>query len=250
MSKFNTDVVYKVIQEAKGKGLETGNLYFKNVPVTFAQVLKAGKKYQSEDTAYQLNLFISPATMDKLEEIGLNKEMAEVGVTKIKKGSNRGQIKYKLDEHNEPYEGMFAAQFSRNTVKRDKDGVAVKQYDPLKLVDTNGEAFTQEVGNGSICHVKMFAYRNEDNMLVVMMDTVVVIEHVPYEGGGDFFDDELGITVKAKSSDIDEELAETPAPTRSKVVGKAPEKAVSKKGKAKPVEEETQGSSFDDDIPF
>jgi hypothetical protein len=196
--KFNTDVVYKVTQEAKGKGLEMGHLYFKNVPVTFAQVLKAGKKYQSEDRAYQLNLFINQDTMSKVEEIGLNKEMAQVGVTKIKKGANRGKLKYELDEHNKDYENMFGAQFSRNTVKRDKDGAIVKQYEPLKVVDTEGNAFTQEVGNGSICHVKLFAYRNEENMLVVMLDTVVVVEHVAYNRDGDYFDEELGITVKSE----------------------------------------------------
>jgi hypothetical protein len=49
MKTFKTDVVYKVTQEKKGKGLEMGNLYFKFVPVTFAQVLKPTKKYQARD---------------------------------------------------------------------------------------------------------------------------------------------------------------------------------------------------------
>lgn len=206
MSKFNTDVVYKVTQEKKGKNLEMGNLYFKNVPVTFAQVLKPTKKYQSEDTAYQLNLFMNADTAAKAEKIGLNKELAEVGVTKIKKGANRGELKYKLDEHNTPFEGMFAAQFSRNTVKRDKEGTLVKTYEPLKVVDTDGNPFTQEVGNGSVCHVKLFAYRNEEDMLVVMLDTVVVVEHVPYVKGGDSFDDELGITIKSSEKVAESKL--------------------------------------------
>lgn len=198
--KFNTDVVYKVTKEAQGKGLELGNLYFKNVPVTFAQVQKAGKKYNSDDTAYSLHLFMNPETKDKVEEIGLNKELAEVGVTKIKKGQNRGKVKYELNEHNEPYAGMFAVQFSRDTVKRDDKGAITKEYEPLKVVDAKGEPFTQDVGNGSICNVKLFAYRNQDNMLVVMMDTVVVLEHIPYEGkSGDYFDEELGIMVKGNS---------------------------------------------------
>jgi hypothetical protein len=211
MSKYQTSVVYKVTQERKGKNLEMGNLYFKNVPVTYAQVLKAGKKYQSTDTAYQLNLFIDKDTMNGVETIGVNKEFAEVGVTKIKKGANRGELKYKLDEHNSPYEGMFAAQFSRNTVKRDKEGAVVKNYEPLKVVDVEGNPFTQEVGNGSVCNVKLFAYRNEEDMLVCMLDTVQVLQHVPYTKGGDSFDEELGISVKssAKASEpvIDEELA-------------------------------------------
>jgi hypothetical protein len=235
MTKFNTDVVYKVTKEAKGKDLELGNLYFKNVPVTFAQVLKAGKKFNSEDTAYQLHLFINKDTMDKLEEIGLNKEMAEVGVTKIKKGSNRGNIKYKLDEHNENYKGMFAASFSRDTVKRNKTtGEFIKDIAPLKVVGAEGNPFTEEVGNGSICHVKMFSYKNEEGMLVVMLDTVVVLQHVPYTGkGGDFFDDELGLSVKATDKpEVDPELTQT-------------------KSKAPIDPQEPNGfDAFDDDIPF
>lgn len=230
MSKYNTDVVYKITKESKGQGLEMGYLYFKNVPVTFAQVLKPGKKYNSDDTAYSLNLFITQDTMDKLEEIGLNKEMAQVGVTKIKKGANRGKVKYDLDEHNKDYAGMFAAQFSRNTVKRDANGAVVKEYEPLKVVDTEGNVFTENVGNGSVCHVKMFAYRNVDGMLVVMLDTVVVVEHVPYEGGGSSFDEELGIEIKQASKDSSESLAEpTPDSDNSSLGDDAP---------------------FDDDIDF
>ena len=198
MSKFNTNVVYKVTKEAKGKDLELGNLYFLNVPVTYAKVLEPAKKFQSEDTAYQLNLFINADTMEKLEEIGINKEFSEVGVTKIKKGANRGKIKYSLElEANAPYEGMFAAQFGRDTVKRDKDGAVTKEYTPLKVVDAKGQPFSQEVGNGSVCDIKMFAYRNADGMLVVMLDTVVVKEHVVYNReDGESFDDVLGIAVQ------------------------------------------------------
>ena len=222
---FKTSVVYKVTQEQKGKNLEMGYLYFKGVPVTFAQVLKPGKKYQSEDTAYQLNLFIDKETAEATEAIGLNKELAEVGVTKIKKGANRGELKYKLDEHNTPYVGMFAAQFSRNTVKRDKEGVIQKTLEPLKLIGPDGKPFTEEVGNGSICDVKMFAYRNADNMLVVMLDTVVVREHVAYSRDGDYYDEELGITIKASA--------------------KAEPKA-----EATPTTSQPDPEDFSDDIPF
>ncbi len=203
MSKFKTDVVYKVTQEAKGKDLELGYLYFKNVPVTFAQALKPGKKYNSEDTTYSLNLFINSDTKDKVEKIGLNKELAEVGVTKVKKGKNRGNIKYPLDEHNTPYGGMFAAQFTRDTVKRNADGEIIKTRTPLKVVDSQGNPFTEEVGNGSVCHIKLFTYRNQDEMLVVMLDTVVVLEHIPYVREESFYDEELGITVQPSESTQD-----------------------------------------------
>lgn len=246
MSKFNTNVVYKVTKEAKGKDLELGNLYFLNVPVTYAKVLEPAKKYQSDDTAYQLNLFINANTMEKLEEIGINKEFAEVGVTKIKKGANRGKVKYPVDlEANTPYENMFAAQFGRDTVKRDKDGAVTKEYAPLKVVDAKGQPFTQEVGNGSVCDIKTFAYRNADGMLVVMLDTVVVKEHVVYNReDGESFDDVLGISVQSDTKtavenpldDFPTEDEPTPTP-KAKVAQKA----------AKVVEPEID---FDDSVPF
>lgn len=58
MSNYKTDAVYKIIKEAKGKDLEQGNLYLMNVPVTFAAVIKATKKYQSEELAWQTNLLL------------------------------------------------------------------------------------------------------------------------------------------------------------------------------------------------
>ena len=233
MSNFKTEVTYKVSKEAKGNNKEMGNLYFKNVPVVYAQVLKPAKKYNSEDTAYQMGLFINADTMEELGEIGLNKEMAEVGKTKIKKGSNRGKLKYDPEnEHYTPYTGMFGAQFSRDTKK--KDG---SERTPIKVVGVDGKPFTENVGNGSICNVKMFGYRNDEDMLVVMLDTVVVLEHVPYEDSGDQYDEVLGITVQAavqnQEEDLDEEL----------------------KGSAKePTPEPKTGSTgsdvFDDDVPF
>lgn len=200
MSKFKTDVTYKVVNEAKGGSLETGNLYFMGVPLTYAKVLAPSKKYGSEDTAYQLNLFINADTMEKLEEIGINKEFAEVGVTKIKKGVNRGKIKYELNDTHKDFEGMFAAQFSRDTVKRGKDGEVVKKYVPLKVLDAKGRPFDQEIGNGSVCNIKTFAYRNSDGMLVVMLDTVVVVNHVPYiRESSDSFDEVLGLNIRANT---------------------------------------------------
>ncbi|RTL04510.1 hypothetical protein EKK58_10330 [Candidatus Dependentiae bacterium] len=198
MSKqYKTDAVYKIIKEAKGKDLEQGNLYLMNVPVTFAAVIKATKKYQSEELAWQTNLFVDKETKAKLDDIGINKEFAEVGVTKIKKGTNRGNLKYPLNEHNEAYAGMFAAQFGRDVLNKKGE-----PRTPIKVVSPDGEAFTKDVGNGSICNIKMYGYRNEDGMLVVMLDTVVVVEHVPYERSEGLHDDILGVTIKTKKDDV------------------------------------------------
>lgn len=212
MSNFNTDVIYKVSKEAKGNNKEMGNLYFKNVPVVYAQVLKAAKKYNSEDTAYQMGLFINADTMEKLEEIGINKEMAEVGKTKIKKGTNRGKLKYDTEsEHYSNYGGMFGAQFSRDTKKKDGSDRA-----PIKVIDSEGKPFTENVGNGSVCTVKMFGYRNDEDMLVVMLDTVMVLDHVPYEDAGSEYDEELGVTVQSAPSTSEG------SPTKQEPAGEIP----------------------------
>ena len=240
MSKFNTNVIYKVTKEAKGTDPELGNLYFLNVPLTYAKVLAPAKKYNSEDTAYQLNVFVNADTMEKLEEIGINKEFSEVGVTKIKKGSRRGEIKYPLNDVHENYGGMFATQLGRDTIKRGKDGSVVKEYTPLKVVDSKGQPFTQEVGNGSVCDVKCFAYRNSDGMLVLMLDTVVVKEHVPYiRNDGESFDDVLGIAVQNDVKTVSDNPVDD-FPTEDDV---AP--TPTKKTAQKAVQEEP-----DDDVPF
>ena len=77
MSKFKTNAVYKVTKPAKGQDAELGSLYLTKVPVTFAQVIKPGNKYNSEDKAYSMNIFIDSSTMNKLDEIGINKELSE-----------------------------------------------------------------------------------------------------------------------------------------------------------------------------
>lgn len=217
MSKFNTDVVWKVTKEAKGDSPEMGYLYFKNVPVTFACVHEPKKKHKSEDPAWSLNMFINSDTHDKVVDIGVNKVFAEVGVTKKTKGENRGQVKYPLDEHNTPFANMFAVQLSRDKFKRDKKtGEITKTNEPPKVVDANGDVFTEEVGNGSVCTLKVFCYRS-DGMLNTQLDAVVVVDHVPFvRGGGDGFDEELGISIKSnakvdtQSSATVQELSDVP----------------------------------------
>ena len=219
MSTFNTSVKYNITQEAKGDKLEMGYLYLKNVPVTYAQIHTPSTKMASEDKAYQMNVFMDAETQEKWEDYGVNKQLSQVGVTKLSKGKNRGKIKYPVktddgeDTANTPYEGMYATQLTRDTVKRDKKTNEItKTHDPLKVVDSQGNPFTDDVGNGSICHVKLFVYKNKEGMLNAQMDTVVVVEHVPYikAGGSDGYDEEFGFAIKsaAKAPAIDPELSD------------------------------------------
>ena len=220
MSKFKTEVKYVVTQEAVGSKLEMGYLYFKNVPTTYAKVLEPAKKLKQEDKAYQMNIYIDADTMTAVDELGVNKSFGEVNVAKITKGVNRNKLKFPAkdtegnDTAHAPYVGLFATQLTRDCVKRDKaTNEITKTYEPLKVVDTEGNPFTADVGNGSIVTVKLFCYRNSEGMLNTMMDTVVVLDHVEYikASGSDGFDEELGLAVKSapKAAAIDPELVST-----------------------------------------
>ena len=75
----------------------------------------------------------------------------------------------------------------------------------LKVVDADGKDWdkTKAIGNGSKVHVKCFGYRNVDEQLVVFPNLIVVVEHVPYEGGnsgGMVEDSVLGVSVDMSSA--------------------------------------------------
>jgi len=240
MSKFNTDVIYKVGQEAKPGKLEMGFLYFLRVPVVYAKVHDPVKKYNSEELAWSLDLFYTAETQLKIEDIGVNKEPAQVGVTKLKKGPNRGKIKYSVEnEHFAPYEGMYALKVERDVL--DKKG---NPRPPLRVVDSQGEPFTKDVGNGSVCNIKLFTYRNEEGQLVIMLDTIVVIDHVPYERSEGYHDDILGVTLKSTAPKVAQKQE---APVANAEAEDQPEVSHKTKKSEPPTPADP---AFDDDIPF
>ena len=184
-------------------------LYLKNVPVFFAQVLEPTKKYQSEDLAYQFTVFVDSDTREKLElpvdedGVAINKELKEVGKDRNKKK----QIKYPLESQLKEgkgtaydiVDGMHGMGLSLNDLtKAGKKSI-------LKVVDADGKDWdkTKAIGNGSKVHVKCFGYRNQDEQLVVFPNLIVVVEHVPYEGGnsgGMVEDSVLGVSVDMSSA--------------------------------------------------
>ena len=184
-------------------------LYLKNVPVFFAQVLEPTKKYQSEDLAYQFTVFVDSDTREKLElpvdedGVAINKELKEVGKDRNKKK----QIKYPLESQLKEgkgtaydiVDGMHGMGLSLNDLtKAGKKSI-------LKVVDADGKDWDKNkaIGNGSKVHVKCFGYRNVDEQLVVFPNLIVVVEHVPYEGGnggGMVEDSVLGVSVDMSSA--------------------------------------------------
>lgn len=206
MTTINTSAIYKLVNPSKKGSLESGFVYFKGVPVTYAKVQELVKKYQSEEREWQLTAFIDSDTLEQCEAMPINKGFTEVGKGKIKKGANRGNAKYPLDNDTySNYAGMHG--FSLSCPEFTKQG----KKKTLKVLDAKGKPMTDLVGNGSICTIKCFAYRNRDEELVVTMDTIVVTELVPYEAsgnGGSGFDDELGFVIPSDDEFGGEDMSE------------------------------------------
>lgn len=193
-AKYKTEVKYVMTKAAEGKNLEIGHVYFKNVPVTYAQVHKVVDNYNKDGKEYQLTAFIDEESLEVCEDLPINKVFAEVDKTKVKKGTNRGNIKFSTEkEEYKDFGGMHGVSLSLSEyTKKGKKNV-------LKVLDAKGQPTKDLIGNGSICTLKCFAYRNADGELVVSLNTVVVIDLVEYtetsSGGG--YDEELGFEIPA-----------------------------------------------------
>lgn len=164
---------------------------------------------------YSVTVFMTEEDRQALEdEVMVNKQIFEVGKDKNKKR----KIKFPL--YKEDAEG--------NQVEAFKDveglhGVQLIQHEFNKsgrpnqviVVDANGEPITENIGNGSRGHVKLFGYRNQEDLMNVLLTMVVVTDLVPYEGGGNgsgmIVDDELGITVQTPEKKAVKEFEEVEA---------------------------------------
>ena len=175
--------------------------YLKNVPVFYACVHKPKKMFEVDPNAknpstheYSVNVFVDSDTRDMLEDkILLNKTLFEVGKDKNKKR----KIKFPLedDKGNElyaPVKGMHGFTITRKSLNNNGDPVKIV------VVDKDGNEFKEDLGNMTKVNIRCWGYRNKEDMLVVSLDLVQVLEHVPYEGGagGRIVDDELGLDIE------------------------------------------------------
>jgi len=196
----------------KTGGLESANLYILNTPVFYAAVHEVKKKFQSDDKEYSLTAFIDEETKDKLlDEVMVNKTFAQVGITKTSKPPRR--IKYPLSSQVEEgkvnydvVDGMWGFNLAKPEYSKKGNLMSVN------VIDKEGAPFTDNIGNGSVVTLKLFGYRNQDGQLVVTLDTVQVVEHIPYEGktsSDSIVDDVLGSykvkKVEAKPAEQEEE---------------------------------------------
>lgn len=165
----------------KSGGLETVNIYIKNAVVFYAAVHEAKKKYQSELKEFSAQVFVDEEAKDKLlDEVMVNKTFAEVGVTKTSKPPRK--IKFMTSDQAEEgkvnydvVKGLWGFNVAKPEFSKKGNPMVVT------VIDTEGQPFTDNIGNGSIVNLKLFGYRNVDNQVVVTLDTVQVVEHIPYE---------------------------------------------------------------------
>jgi len=198
-----------VVRELPKSGtLETANVYIKNAVVFYAAVHEPKLKYQSQDKEFSATVFVDEETKDKLlDEVMLNKTFALVGVTKTSKPPRK--IKYPLSSQVEEGKANYDLVkglhgFNVTKAEFSKKGNRMS----VNVIDTEGNQFTENVGNGSVCNIKLFGYKNQDGQLVVSLDTLQVVDHVPYEtkvSDGVVQDDVLG-TYKVKKADVKEEV--------------------------------------------
>ena len=212
---MTTSVIVK--QLPKSGTLETFNVYILNTPVFYAKVHDVKFKYQSTtDKEYSLTSFVDEETKDKLlDEVMLNKTFAQVGKDKTSKAPRR--IKYPLSSQVEEgktnydvVDGLFGFTVAKPEFSKAGNKMSVN------VIDKEGQPFTADIGNGSVCTLKLFGYKNVEGQLTVTLDTVQVIEHVPYEskgGDGSVEDEVLGnYKVKKAEPKAEEEEADKPAP--------------------------------------
>lgn len=195
-------------------------LYLKNVPVYFACVHTPKDKYQVNPDAknkskreYAITVFVDDADREKLEdEVMINKTLMEVAVGKTKKRKIKYPLEKQLSKEDkeagktayDDVKGLHGMQLTLNEFTN------AGKPAQLVVVDKNGEPFSEDIGNGSVCNIKCFGYRNKDDLLVVSLNIVQVVEHVPYEGGtsGKVVDDELGISLTLPEQKAKESISE------------------------------------------
>lgn len=197
-----------ILKELPKNGtLETANLYIKNVKVFFASVHEPIKKWQSEDREYKMTAFVDEATKDQLlDEVMVNKNFLQVGVDKTSKPPRK--IKYPLSsqaEEGKTNYDLVDGLWGFNLTKPEFSKKGNKMF--VNVIDKEGKPFTENVGNGSVVNVKLFGYKNRDGQLTVTLDTIQVVEHVPYEGGGSnvVVDDVFGVSYEIQTADEGEQ---------------------------------------------
>lgn len=196
------------------------DVYIKNVPCYFAR-LKDPQKRMNQPTPedknqstheYTIRVFVDDDARDALEnEVKVNKQLFEVGKDRNKKRVIKFKTSDQLGEdetlHYDDVKGLHGIDLSLKELTNSGSKA------PLTVVGPDNKPFDELIGNGSVVTLRLYGYRNRDDLLTVALSLVRVDEHVPYEGGGNsgrIVDDELGIDMdmpeQAKANQIKDEF--------------------------------------------
>lgn len=202
----------------KSGTLETANVYIKNAVVFYAAVHEPKLRYQSTDKEFSATVFVDEEAKDNLLDVVMvNKNFAQVGVSKTSKPPRK--IKYALSSQVEEgkanydlVDGLWGFNIAKPEFS--KKGAPMS----VNVIDTDGNAFTENVGNGSVVNLKLFGYKNVEGQLTVTLDTMQVVEHVPFEGKGssDSVDDDILGSYKLKKAEAKPSEEKEEAPVKSK----------------------------------
>jgi len=201
------------------------DVYIKNVICYFASVHKpkqrhtapkATDKNQSQNE-YSITVFVDDEARKALEmDAKMNKQLFKVGVdlnkNRVMKFKTSDQLTGDEKHHYDDVKGLNGVQFSV------KEFTNAGKPSQLTIVGPDGKPFEEDIGNLSTVSIKLWGYKNKDDLLNVALSIVKVEDHVPYEGGnsGKIVDDELGIDMdlpeKKKADKIQDEFADDNAP--------------------------------------
>lgn len=182
------------------------DVYIKNVPCFFASVHTPKKRHSQPSPSdknqskneYSITVFVDDEARAMLEnEVKVNKQIFEVGVDRNKKRAIKFKTSDQLEKdekhHYDEVKGLHGVQFSLKEFSNSGNP------SPLTVVGPDGKPFDELIGNMSEVSIKLWGYRNPDDLLTVALAIVKVEKHVPYEGGdpSKIVDDELGIDIDA-----------------------------------------------------
>lgn len=181
-----------VVHQKNGK---YQNVYILGAKLFWAKVHKPTLDEFSGEQKYSATVFVTEEQKDELEALGVNKQIAEVDKTRIKKGKNKGNIKFSSEKY-EGTAGMFG--FTIDQRAFDNDG---NPRTPPIIVSADGKTrLTADIGNGSVVDLRCSAYnpKIDPDMLCLNLNLIKVNELVEYSGGG-VVDDMLGIQLESEA---------------------------------------------------
>jgi len=188
------------------------NLYLKDVLLWWAKVHKP-EKDDFGNNQYSVTVFVTEEDKEALEDLAVNKQFAQVDKTKLKKGPNRGQIKFSSEKY-EGTEGMYGFNLTLSAERRD----GAKNTPPTVVLFTGERKedgskihkFLKEpIGNGTKANIRCSVYTTkvDPDALCLNLNLIEVLELVEYQASTSIKDDEFGISVDlsdAEAEDFDD----------------------------------------------